>query len=124
MVAIEQRIEQQDSRSSAHYPHIIATDSAAAARNDCRDRTSKIRSGSADTQQIVTSLIFALRRGGSRHETLCAVSNLMELCNAAAVGETALETGNTEGKAITVDPCSGKAIIKALLSALFARSLI
>ena len=103
MVTIDERIERID------YPHSSAIDSAAVARSDHRNlntTTTKTQSGSADSQHIVTSLIFALRRGGSRHETQCAVSNLMELCN-VAVGETSLEKDTTEGKAI-VDPSSGK----------------
>jgi len=119
MVAIDERIEQQD------YPHSSASDSAAVARSDHRNlntTTTNTRSVSADSQHIVTSLIFALRRGGSRHETQCAVSNLMELCN-VAVGETSLEKDTTEGKAI-IDPSSGKAIVKALLSAGILQSLL
>ena len=69
-------------------------------RNNHND-TTKIRSSSAYTKQIVTSLITVLLRGGSRQETLCAVSNLLKLCNAAAaVGENSLENDIIEEKAI------------------------
>lgn len=96
ILAIDQRIEQQDSHSTPHYSHSSSTTS----RNNY-DHTTKIRSGSVDTKQIVTSLISVLLRGGSRQETLCAVSNLLKLCNAAAaVGENSLENDIIEVKLI------------------------